>query len=263
MLTPALRELSRRHQVHLACDARWISLFRAHPALAAVEDFRGSLSPVARTIDLVRAVDFRGDHPRAEITDRINLFCEAAGVTPADRRPDLHLSSEAHAWADRFCRDLGDFALVQYRATSPFRTYSRMAEVCQQLLAHLPVVAVSDFPWPERPPVARDLCGTTAVENVAAVVGRAAVVVAPDSGCLHLAGAQGVPVVGLFGPYPPSLRLEHYAWKRALRAAPDCPPCFEDPVRCGQMPPPCLLGIDPAQVVREALALMRLRAQAR
>lgn len=264
MLIPALRELAGRgYRVHLACDARWIELFRCHPALAAVEDMAGDLPPLGRTVNLVRAVDFAADHPRARSSDRVDLFCEVLGVEPVDRRPDLHLPAEAHDWAESFCGDLGSFAVVQYRATSPYRTYPHMAEVCRGLLVHLPVIAVSDLPWEERPSAARDLCGTAPAAQVAAVIGRAAVLVGPDSGGLHLAGAQGVPFVGLYGPYPPDLRLAHYAWKRALRAAPECPPCFEDPVHCGQIPPPCLRGIDPQEVVRQALSLIELRETTR
>lgn len=259
LLTPALRELARLdYRVTLACDARWVPLFQSHPALTAVVDYREPLPEVDEEVNLIRGVDFLGDHPRALREHRTDLFCAALGVAPADLRPDLHLTPEARAWAERYCQDLGEFAVVQYRATSPYRTYPHMARVCQLLAQHLPVVAVSDEPWAERPAGCRDLCGQAPIAQVAAVISRAAVVVGPDSGAIHLAGALGVPVVGVFGPYPPDLRLRYYGWKRAVRSAPECPPCFEDPVYCGKLPPPCLADTDPEEVVRTTLALLRL-----
>jgi ADP-heptose:LPS heptosyltransferase len=52
-----------------------------------------------------------------------------------------------------------------------------------------------------------------------------AVVVAGDTGPLHLAGALGVPVVGLFGPTP--LNAGFWVWPRGRALAPEvsCSPC--------------------------------------
>jgi ADP-heptose:LPS heptosyltransferase len=48
-------------------------------------------------------------------------------------------------------------------------------------------------------PGAVDLVGTLSLPEVAAVLRRAALYLGNDSGLMHLAGAAGAPVVGLFG----------------------------------------------------------------
>lgn len=54
----------------------------------------------------------------------------------------------------------------------------------------------------ERPQVA-DWCGKTALADLPELINRAALVVANDSGPMHLAAAAGKPVVALFGPTDP------------------------------------------------------------
>lgn len=48
----------------------------------------------------------------------------------------------------------------------------------------------------------------------------------PDSGFLHVAGALGVPSVGLFSVFPWQLRTSQYPSVFAIQASGDCAPCF-------------------------------------
>jgi ADP-heptose:LPS heptosyltransferase len=74
------------------------------------------------------------------------------------------------------------------------------------------------------------LAGRLGLAESAGVVARAALVVANDSFMLHLAGALGVPAVGIFGPTDP----EHYRPRsprsRTLWAGEglECSPCHRD-----------------------------------
>lgn len=56
-------------------------------------------------------------------------------------------------------------------------------------------------------PEAQLVANCPAVEEVAALVAQCDLVIAIESGLLHLAGAVGTPVVGLFGAVSPALRL--------------------------------------------------------
>lgn len=94
------------------------------------------------------------------------------------------------------------------------------------------------------------LAGRTDVRQLAAVVGAARLVLAPDTGVAHLATALGTPSVVLFGPTPPSLwgppdRAKH----RVLWAG-----------RVGDnaaaQPDPGLLAILPDDVVAAAAGLL-------
>jgi ADP-heptose:LPS heptosyltransferase len=54
---------------------------------------------------------------------------------------------------------------------------------------------------------------------------RARLVVAADTGTLHLACALGTPVVGLFGPTDPARNGPFAALDRTVRRVPPCAPC--------------------------------------
>jgi ADP-heptose:LPS heptosyltransferase len=48
----------------------------------------------------------------------------------------------------------------------------------------------------------------------------------PDSGFLHVAGALGIPSVGVFSVFPWQLRTSQYPSVFAIQGAGDCAPCF-------------------------------------
>ena len=72
---------------------------------------------------------------------------------------------------------------------------------------------------------------------------RAAVVVAPDSMMIHVAGCQGVPCVGLWGVTAPPNRIQYYRNQFAIFHKEACPhaPCFaylaDFPKYCPPRPP--------------------------
>ncbi len=71
-----------------------------------------------------------------------------------------------------------------------------------------------------------NLCGRTDLPQLAAVLARCRVMVANDSGPLHIAAALGVPTVALFGPTDPRLVAPLGARHRHLWIPPDCGPCY-------------------------------------
>jgi heptosyltransferase-2/heptosyltransferase-3 len=107
------------------------------------------------------------------------------------------------------------------------------------------------------------LVGATSVGQLAALLGRAALVVGVDSGPLHLAVSQRVPTLHLFGasshqrfgPWPASEsdRPRH----RVLRAGLWCSPCHTFPA-CprGTDPPECMEHLTVEQVVAAASHLL-------
>lgn len=76
-----------------------------------------------------------------------------------------------------------------------------------------------------RPPARAD--GQTRLPTLAAVFRRARVVLATDTGPMHLAVAVGAPVVTLFGPTSPSYTGPYGCGHSVLRAGVRCSPCFK------------------------------------
>jgi ADP-heptose:LPS heptosyltransferase len=98
--------------------------------------------------------------------------------------------------------------------------------------------------------VARGLAGQVSLGGLAALYRRATLLIALDSGPLHLATAVGTPVVGLYGPADPQ---EFGPWSQAGRSAVvvaelPCRPCRSlDQPPCGAVVQPAclrLLGVE-------------------
>jgi ADP-heptose:LPS heptosyltransferase len=69
--------------------------------------------------------------------------------------------------------------------------------------------------------------GQTTLQQLAGLLQRCRVVLANDSGPLHLAAAAGAATVALFGPSDPRLVAPLGERHRALWHPPECAPCYE------------------------------------
>lgn len=97
---------------------------------------------------------------------------------------------------------------------------------------------------------ATNLCGRLSLTAVGALLQRSRLLVANDTGVLHLAAAVGTPVVGLFGPTDPALYAPYGVQQRIIWHPRICSPCF----RQKQRPPDCQLDCMNAITVDEVEA---------
>lgn len=205
---------------------------------------------------------------------------EAAGFPVANRHLELHLPAEAQAMADYWLREVGiepenPFILLAPGASCAARRYDpqRYAAVAQQLTAvtGLPLVVVGsrrehELVRPILEPVNSpsdqesstrgvivSLVGRTSVPELAAIIRRACLVIANDSGPMHIADAFARPMVILYsGTEYESQWQPRQAPHRRLRRPTDCSPCyrFQCPynMEC--------LDIPPEEVVAASLQVM-------
>jgi len=97
---------------------------------------------------------------------------------------------------------------------------------------------------------ALDLGGRTTFAELAAVLRRAAVLVAGNTGPAHLAAAVGTPVVSLFAPVVPAGRWAPYGVPVVLLGDQDAP-CRASRARTCPVPGhPCLSQVTSEQVVK-------------
>ena len=227
MATIPLRALAERYprlRFLYATASPYVPLFERLPFLAgatAIVDLAGNYDYV---------LDLRGYVERASdtlIRDRIEIFARGLGVVltdyaypvlldaadlaryrlflPADDRPRVGVvaaaSQPARSWRPEvlygFCRVLLDRGLL------PVLLHDREVDVPEGTLS---------------------LAGRVNVRDLAAVVAALDVVVAPDTGTLHLAEAMGTPCLGFFTAVPAHIRTAHYRLCRALA----CQPFIED-----------------------------------
>ncbi len=100
-----------------------------------------------------------------------------------------------------------------------------------------------------------DTCGLFgSVDEYVAFMSGMDLVIAPDSGTLHIACALGLPTLGIFGPTRGEVRSKYNPTLRWIDAEMDCAPCW-----CVGDRPPCegknceaMLKIEPEQIVETA-----------
>lgn len=214
----------------------------------------------------------------AHQVDRNLYLLEAAGFHPAGRELEVRVRTEATACARALLRARGiepaaPFAVVAPGASCAARRYDaeRFAAVVRGLArAGLPVVVVGADREAELAAAicaassAISLAGSTELAELAAIIGDAAVLVANDSGPMHLADAQCTPMVILFsGTDLESQWGPRTAPSVLLRRPTPCTPCYLFACAQPDQPPPggmrrmACLDVPPDEVVQRALALVR------
>lgn len=106
----------------------------------------------------------------------------------------------------------------------------------------------------EEPPLIA--AGQTTVPRLLALLGNARLLMAGDSGPVHLAAALGTPVVAVFGPTDPRVYRPYTDRATIIRAALPCSPCYDSRTtaecRLGYEPPLCMTLVPAARVLGAA-----------
>jgi glycosyl transferase family 9 (putative heptosyltransferase) len=158
---------------------------------------------------------------------RTDIWCDHAAVNPSSKKPVLILSNDELAQGKRWCdENLGEGTRVGVvlNAMSPVRAWPHAELFAADLqkagfkaLTLDPVKRCGEIPA---------LIGKQ-IRFVASVIAHLDAVVTPDTGLLHIAGAVGTPILGLFGSTDPMMRMREYAGSFSLpkRIVP-CGCCF-------------------------------------
>jgi lipopolysaccharide heptosyltransferase II len=204
-----------------------------------------------------------------------NLFLlESAGFPVADRYLELAVPGPVQVAADQLLRQVGieaqrPFVVLAPGASCAARRYDpeRYAMVARRLADEtvLPIVVVGSEREQElvRPIVAdprlTSLVGLTTVPELAAVIRQAALVIANDSGPMHMADAFNRPMVILYsGTEYESQWRPRRAASVLLRRPTECSPCYG--FRCPYNME--CLDIPADEVVTAALSLLPLPSRA-
>jgi lipopolysaccharide heptosyltransferase II len=105
----------------------------------------------------------------------------------------------------------------------------------------------------------RDLAGHTTLRDLVAVLAEAALVIAPDSGAMHIAAAVGVPVVSLWGATSAARSAPYGSADHVLVGDAACAPCYRRDCPIGRV---CMETIEVRQVVARASAVLKEAPQA-
>lgn len=151
------------------------------------------------------------DRPGIHVLDAIGSFCEPLGLAQTEVSWDLAVPADAHAWAQAQWQDDGRPVLMISPCSSHERRNwyaDRYAAVANHASARGWRVVLcggrselerrtADAIQAQLVEPALDLVGKDTLKQLPALLARAALVMTPDSGPMHIANAMGVKVLGL------------------------------------------------------------------
>ena len=179
-------------------------------------------------------------NPRAQKVPMADLFAEIAGFNMPifgkfDGKPDYVVTPDEVSWAKvQYPRKPGIRRLcIQPVASGACRVYqfSQMGLVLDAFKAKnqwetFLMGAPGEIKMQETDSQHNLSTAGLSFRQSCAVVSECDCLLANDSSLLHIAGALGVPAVGLFGPFPWKLRTSYYTSVTALTGKGRCSPCF-------------------------------------
>ena len=213
--------------------------------------------PYALLSDWVPEPELSGP-TRHEVQRQLDLVA-TVGATTRDERLAVEVPPAAHERVEPLLPDGRRWAVVHPGGTAPSRRYpiELWAQVCQAL-AHehgWELVVTGDDTDRELAatlPGTRSLAGELSLAELAALLAEAPVLLAGNTGPVHLAAALGTPVVDVYALTNP----QHTPWmteSRVLSHDVPCRWCYSSV--CRERHHLCLRGVPPAEIVSAALAL--------
>lgn len=179
-----------------------------------------------------QAIPFANTH----LADSFLAFAAQLGANTSVAEWDLPVAEAEHTWAREQLKHLPRPLI----AIHPFASkqernwiFERYAEVIQAAVSkwHAGIVLTGVNSAAERDFCARlasiapdntiNLCGLTTPKQLAAVLAQADVLVAPDTGPVHLARAMNTPVVGLYAVASPTLSGPYKAQEYIVNRYPE------------------------------------------
>ena len=227
LITPLLRALSARGiLVDVQTLSRYQPLFDGNPSVRRTFSLEEE-APLAEDYDFL--LDLRlfveNEEAAGQRRHRIDGFASAADVVigqgTAARKLDYFVLPAEEAVANARLKKIkrsvsGGRGVIGYvwRASAENRSWS--AQTHQRMLAAL-VLAGWGVVLLDHEPQAPDLIGSTllnlsgqlSIRETAGVMSACDVILTPDTGLFHMAGAVGVPTVAYFGPFPAAERQAH------------------------------------------------------
>ncbi|MDP8955661.1 MAG: glycosyltransferase family 9 protein [Actinomycetota bacterium] len=230
-LTETVQETRNRHAVLLAHDVMTMAFHRLNGSTP-----KGSPPPTPSPADRP-FVPSEADEKDAD--DAMARLREVTGTRPLIVHPGTGWTLKN--WSPARWGELA-FELHRRFETRPVVTGGHgEEELVQKVVAQSAGAAVSLSP-------------PLGLGAFAALLSRAAMVVASDSGPLHLAAMVGAPVIGLFGPGSPALATP---WcpperRRIVRVDLPCSPCgvMHDPPCGATSEPACVTKVNVESVLR-------------
>ena len=178
--------------------------------------------------------------------DRIELFKLATGLGNSNSKPKLYFDDSEIKFGKSFVGDLK--VGVVYKSSAKWRDYSQINDVILGLGAKGvesiiidDVMSVNNY---------KSTLGMT-VRQICSVINALDVIVTPDTGWMHVAGALNKKLVTLFGSIDPKFRTDMYDSVDLVGGCPyDLQPCWYDICDTYDKFMPCMMNIELSEIIR-------------
>lgn len=238
--TPSIRRLRELHPdaaIDVCCHAPYAIVFDQNPNVSDCPAYPMPLEQVKTYDHAVFFEDVIETNPDAETMHAVDLMAKRIGVELSNRDMEYTLQEpDFRAALTRFPRTPERPRIaIQVYASTPVRSWpeQHIANFVQACLMLGWEVFLFGSPGSVHSAgAARLLTNLTQLESPPelresiAIMGTCDVLVAPDSSLIHIAGALGIPAVGLYGPFPWKLRTAYAPTTKSLTGVGFCSPCF-------------------------------------
>lgn len=194
---------------------------------------------------------------RDHAVERYLKVAAALGCDTSDVQFPLHFDEADRRHVHNLLPEMGHFAVLLPGTNWPSKRWpvEYFAALVEPLkkdhgLTCIVAGAPSDAELAAQIPGAINLVGKTTLRQTVALLSRAKLVIANDSGPMHIAAALGVPLVTVFGPTNPIRTGPFGRMDAVLQLAMECSPCYSR--KCPLHHQNCLKQLTPQMVLKQA-----------
>lgn len=208
------------------------------------------------------------EKPRARIPNRIDMFADAIGVSlkKTGYTPIYRITNQEKTWAkakiQRITKNQSQCLIgIQVKSSARNRTWpiDRVKQLAL-LLAQNPkfkVIVFDDVSEEKWNFINIEPILGFGIREVAALVNELNLIITPDSGLMHLAGALSIPNIAIFGGTDYKARINHYPNAVPVsRNNLSCYPCWYDSKGCNHSIA-CLQGITVDEVYHTTIDIIQ------
>ena len=223
-------------------------VFQHHPAIddiLQVWNLTETEYPIIKFGNPCPASQYEGKTVPNVDRDRIELFKMATGLGNSNTKPKLYLTEDEINFGDRFVGGLR--VGVVCKSSAKWRDYSQTTDLIVGLDAKgIEPIIIDDTMTINNYKSTNDM----SIREICSVINALDVIVSPDTGWMHVAGALDKKLVTLFGSIDPKFRTGMYDSINLVGGCPyDLQPCWYDVCDTYDKFMPCMMNIELNEVI--------------
>jgi len=249
MTTSALEKVKEKYpnsRVTYACPKEFLELLRNNPTIDRLTPWNREVTQ--ENYDVVinlthDCIDYEMEHQPLVERNRPEVFVSSCGLLDDDvPSPKIYLSKEEIVWAENFFKGHSHLVIgLVLKSNAEVRQWPYFEELRNRLLKQYPKASIIEISYSEPSDWKKHrkvipIFGFK-LREVAALINQCDLIVSPDTGVAHIAGALGKPAVWLFTHIDGKVRTKNYRNSHVCQVTPDTcmkgRPCWYE-IPCGK-----------------------------